>query len=82
MLFHFPHQADEDWHAVYQVPGTCILASGGVASTRPGAQHMCDLGNKDQRTKELASMQNAVHPADRKIPRGFYTDGDAQGSLF
>jgi len=82
MLHHFPHQVGDSWHAVYRVPGRDLLSSVGVASTKAGAQHMCDEGNNDQQAKERISAQSAVHPADRKIPGGFYTDGDAQGRLF
>lgn len=78
MLHHHPHQADGGiWHAVYQIPGTTALSSIGDALTERGAKIMCDDANRDQVAKAKAAAAAAIHPADRKIPAGFYTDRDA-----
>ena len=78
MLHHFPHQAINGiWHAVYRAPGTEALHSIGDALTERGASVMALDANRDQAAMARASAAAAVHPADRRIPRGFYTDGDA-----
>lgn len=78
MLHHFTHRTpDHIWHAVYMVPATGIMSSIGNALTERGARAMCDDANREQAAKERAAAAASMHPADRKIPRGFYTDEDA-----
>ena len=78
MLHHHTHQAsDSRWHAVYTAPGGINLYSIGDALTERGAKIMCDDANRDQVAKAKAAAAAAIHPADRKIPAGFYTDRDA-----
>lgn len=74
-LHHFPHQAiDGSWHAVYRSPGTDVLNSVADCPTERGAQQVCDDRNREQRKMAAAAAQAATHPADRKIPAGFYSD--------
>ncbi len=78
-LHHFPHlAADGRWHAVYQVPGTATLSSVCDCVTQAAAKRVCAAENADQARKAAAAAAAAIHPADRKIPAGFYTDNDAQ----
>lgn len=77
-LHHFPfHDADGRWHAVYFVPGTTVMHSIGSGLVEAAAKRVCEEANREQRANEAAALAAAVHPADRRIPAGFYTDGDA-----
>ena len=76
MLQHFPYFNNNKWYAVYTVCGTNIFSSIGEATTKKGAQVMCDDANKEQLRQEKLMIQSAIHPADRKIPYGFYTDNE------
>ena len=79
MLHHFPRRsADGRWHAVYQVPGTETLSSVCDCVTQAAAKRVCAAENAHQVLKAAAAAAAAIHPADRKIPAGFYTDRDAQ----
>ena len=78
MLHHFTHQAaDGRWHTVYRTPGctslTSVLDDG---SERPCKAEAARL-NAQQARQHAASLALAVAPADRPIPKGFYSDGDA-----
>lgn len=78
MLHHFPYQADDGrWHAVYRAPGGINLYSIGDALTERGARAMAQQANRDQERKAQAAAAAAVHPADRRIPKGLYTDREA-----
>lgn len=77
-LHHFPHQAAGRWHAVYQVPGTETLSSVCDCVTERAAKSVCAEENKRQERMAREAAAAAIHPADRKIPAGFYTDDDAQ----
>ena len=74
-----PYQAANGrWHAAYQVPGTQTLSSVCDCFSEDGAKRVCATENKDQERKAASAAAAAIHPADRKIPAGFYTDRDAQ----
>ena len=78
-LHHFPHQAiDGRWHAVYRLPACSTLHSVMDAPNRQAVEGECRRLNAEQARQEAAALAAAVHPADRKIPAGFYTDRDAQ----
>ena len=77
-LHHFPYQAiDGRWHAVHRVPGCNTLHSHTDAACRVSVERECRKLNADQARKEAAAIAAAVHPSERSIPSGFYTDEDA-----
>lgn len=74
-LHHFPHQAiDGSWHAVYKVPGTGALSSVADCITEAAAKRVADDCNRHQRRMAASAAQAAIHPADRPIPKGFYSE--------
>lgn len=78
MLHHFPHQAiDGSWHTVYRRPTTGELQSVLDAPTKRAAQEEADRLNLEQARQTKASAALAVPPAERRLPKGFYTDEDA-----
>lgn len=78
-LTHFAIQAGERCHAVYAIPGTAgALHSIGDAATFDGAARIAKEANEIQAQQERALVIAALHPADRPIPKGFYTDLDSQ----
>lgn len=62
------------YHACYTVPGSDLLSSIGTSRTKSGADKMARDANEVQRKQEIASLTNAIHPADRKIPKEFYQE--------
>lgn len=77
-LHHFTIQAiDGRWHAVYRVPLTGYLHSVTDDACRVSVERECRRLNDEQKRKDAAAQAAAVPPADRPIPRGFYTDKDA-----
>lgn len=77
-LHHFPHQAiDGSWHAVYRCPQTKHLNSIGAGCSETSAKAMADAANRQQDRQHAKAMAEAVAPADRPIPAGFYSDADA-----
>jgi hypothetical protein len=77
-LHHFPFQAiDSSWHAVYRSPQADVLNSIGDGLTERGAQRMCDEANREQAHMEATVMVVAADPADRRIPKGFYSNEEA-----
>jgi hypothetical protein len=74
-LHHFPHQAiDGSWHAVYKTPGTNVLNSVADCISEASAKRECTERNKEQRRMASIAAQSEIHPADRKIPQGFYQE--------
>ncbi|WP_114968341.1 hypothetical protein [Rhodoferax ferrireducens] len=77
-LNHFTIQAGARCHAVYAIPGTTgALHSIGDTLTQEGADKIAREANELQEKQERALVIAALHPADRPIPKGFYTDLDA-----
>lgn len=76
-LNHFTIQAGARCHAVYAIPGTTALHSIGDALTPEGATKIAREANELQEKQERAVLIAALHPADRPIPKGFYTDLDS-----
>lgn len=78
-LNHFTHYEPTDcrWHAVYRIAGDVSMSSIGNASTKAGAAKMANEANAIQHKQDLAAIAAAVHPADRRIPAGFYSDSEA-----
>ena len=78
MLHHFTHQAaDGRWHCVYRTPGCTSLTSVlDAAAERPCIAEAARL-NRLQAQQHAASLALSVAPADRPIPKGFYTENDA-----
>ncbi len=73
-LKHSTYLIEGRYHSCYLVPGTNILSSIGDSLTREGAEKMSLDANLVQRKQELATIQAALHPADRKIPSEFYQE--------
>lgn len=78
-LAHFTHYEPSDcrWHAVYRIAGDVSISSIGTASTKSGADKMAHEANAIQHKQDIAAIAAAVHPADRRIPSGFYSDSEA-----
>ena len=75
MLHHFPTQDESGvWHAAYKIPGTEALHSICEMLTESSAKRICKEANDEQQLKENQAIQASIHPADRKIPKGFYDD--------
>jgi hypothetical protein len=79
-LSHFTHYepSNKRWHAVYQMAGDTGLSSVGSASTQASAALMAQQANAAQEAQERAALAAAIHPADRHIPAGFYSDKDPE----
>lgn len=78
-LHHYPYQAANGrWHAVYDIPKYVgVMHSVCDCLTEGQAKSVCNTENKRQAQLAAAAAVAATHPADRKIPAGFYTDRDA-----
>lgn len=78
-LKHFTihNQADMRWHACYHVAGGQCASSIGSAITKDGADKIANEANRAQAAQDRAAELAALHPADRPLVSGFYTDLDA-----
>ena len=78
MLHHFAYQAiDGRWHAVYRLAGCNTLHSVSDACCPKSVERECRALNDEQARMAASAAAAAVHPADRKIPAGFYSDAEA-----
>lgn len=70
---YFVHEhIDGSFHTVYQIPGSTVLSSVCRALTRNAATKIARQYNESQ------VEYSYVDPYDRSIPKGFYTDKDAE----
>lgn len=68
---------DGRWHTVRILPGSPVLASVMDAPTERAAREEAARLNIAEAKQEQAAQAAALAPADRPIPKGFYTDHDA-----